>query len=94
MYGPRNVGRKILSGRAGKRRISRSAGHAGTFCQGARRRNVARGWLLVPDLTLTVRGDAIVASFTLSKGAFATVVMRELMKVDDDHLSVIAEDDE
>ena len=52
------------------------------------------GRLLVPDLTLTVRGDAIVASFTLSKGAFATVVMRELMKVDDDHLSVIAEDDE
>jgi len=52
------------------------------------------GRLLVPDLTLAVRDDALVASFTLTKGAYATVVMRELMKVDDDQLSVIDEDDE
>ncbi|MBE2236832.1 MAG: tRNA pseudouridine(13) synthase TruD [Caldilineaceae bacterium] len=52
------------------------------------------GRLLVPDLTLAIRDRAIVASFTLPKGAFATVVMRELMKVEDDHLSVIAEEDE
>lgn len=52
------------------------------------------GRLLVPDLALRVRDDALVASFTLTKGAFATIVMRELMKVDDDQLSVIAEDDE
>lgn len=52
------------------------------------------GRLLVPDLTLTVHNNALVASFTLTKGAYATVAMRELMKVDDDQLSVIAEDDE
>ncbi|HHY57731.1 MAG TPA: tRNA pseudouridine(13) synthase TruD [Chloroflexi bacterium] len=51
------------------------------------------GRLLVPDLTLHLRDDALVATFTLVKGAFATIVMRELMKVDEDQLSVIAEDD-
>lgn len=52
------------------------------------------GRLLAPDLTVRLEGDALVASFTLTKGAFATIVMRELMKVDEDQLSVIAEDDE
>lgn len=52
------------------------------------------GRLLVPDLALRVHDGALVANFTLTKGAFATVVMRELMKIDDGQLSVIAEDDE
>lgn len=52
------------------------------------------GRLLTPDLALSVQDEKIVASFTLTKGAYATVVMRELMKVEDDHLSVISEDDE
>ena len=52
------------------------------------------GRLLTPDLTLRVQDDTLIASFTLTKGAYATIVMRELMKVDDDHLSVIIEDDE
>lgn len=52
------------------------------------------GRLLVPDLALQLQGDTLVATFTLVKGAFATIVMRELMKVDEDQLSVIAEDDE
>jgi tRNA pseudouridine13 synthase len=52
------------------------------------------GRLLVPDLTFAVSNGALVASFTLTKGAYATIVMRELMKVDDDQLSIIVEDDE
>lgn len=52
------------------------------------------GRLLVPDLTVEARGEQIVARFTLTKGAFATIVMRELMKVDEDRLSVVHEDDE
>jgi tRNA pseudouridine13 synthase len=52
------------------------------------------GRLLVPDLTIVAGETGITASFTLIKGAFATIVMRELMKVDDDHLSVVREDDE
>jgi tRNA pseudouridine13 synthase len=52
------------------------------------------GRLLVPDLTIVAGEQGITASFTLTKGAFATTVMRELMKVDDDHLSVVSEDDE
>jgi len=52
------------------------------------------GRLLVPDLSVTLDGDALVASFMLTKGAFATVVMREFMKVDDDNLSVVEEDNE
>jgi tRNA pseudouridine13 synthase len=52
------------------------------------------GRLLVPDLTIEAREGQLVARFTLTKGAFATVVMRELMKVDEDHLSIVHEDDE
>ncbi len=52
------------------------------------------GRLLVPDLAVEAREHQIVARFTRTKGAFATVVMRELMKVDEDHLSVVHEDDE
>ena len=52
------------------------------------------GRLLVPDLTVEMHGEQIVARFTLTKGAFATVVMRELMKVDEDNFSVVHEDDE
>ncbi len=52
------------------------------------------GRLLVPDLSVTLDGEALAATFMLPKGAFATVVMRELMKVDDDNLSVVEEDNE
>lgn len=52
------------------------------------------GRLLVPDFTVEASGATLVAKFTLTKGAFATIVMRELMKVDEDHLSVVHEDDE
>jgi tRNA pseudouridine13 synthase len=50
------------------------------------------GRILVPDLTITTgesdMGEALVFAFTLPKGSFATVVLRELMKVD---LSEVAE---
>lgn len=52
------------------------------------------GRLLVPDLSVALEGNSLVATFMLTKGAFATVVMRELMKIDDDHLSVVDEDNE
>lgn len=52
------------------------------------------GRLLIPDLAIVGRDDMMIATFTLPKGAFATTVMREFMKVDDDRLSVVEEDDE
>jgi len=52
------------------------------------------GRLLVPELSVTLDGDSLVVTFMLIKGAFATVVMRELMKIDDDHLSVVDGDNE
>ena len=52
------------------------------------------GRLLVPELSVTLDGDSLVVTFMLMKGAFATVVMRELMKIDDDHLSVVDGDNE
>ena len=52
------------------------------------------GRLLAPDLSVALDGDSLVATFMLTKGAFATVVMRELMKVDDENLSVVDEDNE
>jgi tRNA pseudouridine13 synthase len=38
------------------------------------------GRLLVPDLQLAAVGETIVADFSLPKGAFATIVLREIMK--------------
>jgi tRNA pseudouridine13 synthase len=52
------------------------------------------GRLLVPDLAVEASEGKLIARFTLPKGAYATVVMRELMKVDDDHFSIVNEEDE
>jgi tRNA pseudouridine13 synthase len=52
------------------------------------------GRLLVPDLQVQVGEGELTATFVLTKGAFATVVLRELMKVDDETLSIVQEEDE
>ncbi|MFM7174091.1 MAG: tRNA pseudouridine(13) synthase TruD [Caldilinea sp.] len=52
------------------------------------------GRLLVPDLHVQVGEGELTATFVLTKGAFATVLLRELMKVDDETLSVVQEEDE
>ncbi|MCS6828391.1 MAG: tRNA pseudouridine(13) synthase TruD [Caldilinea sp.] len=52
------------------------------------------GRLLAPDLTVDVAEGKLIARFTLPKGAYATIIMRELMKVDDDHFSTVNEEDE
>ena len=52
------------------------------------------GRLLVPDLSVTLDGESLVVNFMLTKGAFATIVMRELMKVEDNSLSAVDEDNE
>jgi tRNA pseudouridine13 synthase len=50
------------------------------------------GRLLVSDLAIAADDESIVASFMLRKGAFATTVLRELMKVDSGSLSMVDED--
>ncbi|MBS7622160.1 tRNA pseudouridine(13) synthase TruD [Candidatus Bathyarchaeota archaeon] len=40
------------------------------------------GRLLLPDLTVTADPQGLLVSFSLPKGAFATTVLRELMKVE------------
>jgi tRNA pseudouridine13 synthase len=51
------------------------------------------GRLLVPDLTVEGDDEGLVLRFELRKGAFATTVLRELMKVDGAALASIDEDD-
>ena len=40
------------------------------------------GRLLVPDLTVSAAGDNLLVNFSLTKGAFATTILREIMKTD------------
>lgn len=51
------------------------------------------GRLLVPDLTVEGDDEGLVLRFELRKGAFATTVLREVMKVDGAALASIDEDD-
>lgn len=94
LYGARMWKAKNEAGRLEEEVLAASPVTVAHFEQaridGARR----SGRLLVPDLTVKVNGAQVVAQFTLPKGAFATVVMREFMKVDEDQISVVHEDDE
>lgn len=48
------------------------------------------GRILLNDLSVTQKGTDIVVAFSLPKGAFATTVLREFMKVSDDLLAQAA----
>ncbi|MXX27131.1 MAG: tRNA pseudouridine(13) synthase TruD [Caldilineaceae bacterium SB0668_bin_21] len=51
------------------------------------------GRILLNDLSVTRKGTDIVVAFSLPKGAFATTVLREFMKVSDDLLAQAAVED-
>ena len=51
------------------------------------------GRLLVTDLAVQADDEGLVVRFELRKGAFATTVLREVMKVDGAALAAIDEDD-
>jgi tRNA pseudouridine13 synthase len=51
------------------------------------------GRLLIPDLEVEAFDGKLIARFTLPKGAYATIVMRELMKVDEDQFSLVNEEE-
>lgn len=94
IYGPRMWAAKAEAGALEEAVLAATPVTLGHFARAHVEGTRRVGRLLIADLKLSARETAIVASFTLPKGAFATTVMRELMKVDDDHLSVIEEDDE
>jgi tRNA pseudouridine13 synthase len=52
------------------------------------------GRLIFTDLTIASNAQGLQVSFSLPKGAFATTVLREIMKVDDNALSVLPVDDD
>ncbi len=52
------------------------------------------GRILVEDLSVAPTADGIEVTFSLPKGAFATTVLRELMKVEDDSLATLPADDD
>ncbi len=51
------------------------------------------GRLIFSDLQVKAQDDGLDVTFSLPKGAFATVVLREIMKTDDDALASIPADD-
>ncbi len=50
------------------------------------------GRILLNDLSVMQKGRDMVVAFSLPKGAFATTVLREFMKVSDDLLAQTAAD--
>jgi tRNA pseudouridine13 synthase len=52
------------------------------------------GRLILTDLSIDSAAQGLAVSFSLPKGAFATTVLREIMKVDDNALSLLPADDD
>lgn len=52
------------------------------------------GRLRLTDLTAEIGAEGLVVRFSLPKGAFATTLLRELMKNEDDSLASVPEEDE
>lgn len=82
IYGPKMWAAKDVSGQL-EEEILTSAGLTLEHFQAVRVDGSRRlGRLLIPDLRCTVNATALVVEFFLPKGAFATTVLRELMKVE------------
>jgi len=82
MYGPKMWAAQAVSGQL-EAEILNEAGITLAHLQKVKVEGTRRlGRLLVPVLQTTVTPDGLCFEFTLPKGAFATTVLRELMKVD------------
>jgi tRNA pseudouridine13 synthase len=94
IYGPKMWAAKGESGAFETTILAESGGTieglARVRVEGSRR----LGRLLIPDLVVEQEAGMLVVSFSLPKGAFATTVMRELMKVDTSALAAVDQDDE
>lgn len=91
MFGPRmpaaqgELGRREAEALASSGVSLEDFARAGDLAEGARRAVRVRAESLEVDLD----GDALRFAFTLPAGSYATVVLREFMKVDDDGLKLI-----
>ena len=94
IYGPRMWAAKGAAGRLEDEILAEAqitVDHlARAHVEGTRR----LGRLLIPDLRVEPTGDGLLVTFMLPKGAFATTVLRELMKVDVSTLAVVDDDSE
>jgi tRNA pseudouridine13 synthase len=93
IYGPKMW---VTGGPAGEFEAAILAAHDLTLEQlGKARLTGTRrlGRLLFPDLEVKKGERGLELSFSLSKGAFATTILREVMKVDDNALATLPADD-
>jgi tRNA pseudouridine13 synthase len=93
IYGPKMW---ITGGPAGEFEASILADHELTLEQMGKARLTGTrrlGRLLFPDLEIRTGERGLELSFSLSKGAFATTVLREVMKIDDNALATLPADD-
>ncbi|MBX2999894.1 MAG: tRNA pseudouridine(13) synthase TruD [Caldilineaceae bacterium] len=93
IYGPKMW---ITDGPAGEYEAAILADHGLTLEQMGKARLTGTrrlGRLLFPDLEIRTGERGLELSFSLSKGAFATTVLREVMKIDDNALATLPVDD-
>lgn len=93
IYGPKMW---VTGGEAGEFEAALLAEHGLTLEQlGKARLTGTRrmGRLLFPDLEARTGAQGLELSFSLPKGAFATTVLREIMKIDDNALATLPADD-
>lgn len=94
MYGPKMWAAKEEAGEL-EASVLADAGLTMEHLSKARLNGTRRmGRILVDDLTVAPVEDGIEVTFYLPKGAFATTVLRELMKVEDDSLATLPADND
>jgi tRNA pseudouridine13 synthase len=93
IYGPKMWAAKAAAGQLETQVLAESPvtldALAKAHIEGTRR----MGRILLPDLVFEEAPEGLVTLFTLPKGAFATTVMREIMKVDLDPEALFDSDD-
>ncbi len=90
IYGPKMWEAEAESGEL-EQKVLAESGLDMAFLARAKMMGTRRlGRILLNDLAVTQKGTDIVVAFSLPKGAFATTVLREFMKVSDDLLAQAA----
>ena len=92
IYGPKMWDAEAESGRLEQEVLAMSGLEIDSLAKAKMMGTRRLGRILPDDLTVARHGAGIVVQFSLPKGAFATTVLREFMKVPDDLLAQSADD--
>ncbi|MCY3990738.1 MAG: tRNA pseudouridine(13) synthase TruD [Caldilineaceae bacterium] len=93
IYGPKMWEAEAESGELEQAVLSESGLDIASLAKAKMMGTRRLGRILLNDLSVSQKGTDIVVAFSLPKGAFATTVLREFMKVSDDLLAHAAVED-